>query len=525
MELKRRNNKIRLCRDESRHKGFILHMNEVVKSRRLRLEDLLASGDLNSYIKQAGRFAGRRPGIHIETGLLPRVNKAGFSHLVTQFNKKDVDSSFDISLDKAEELMTEKVDFTGDFNKLAQATQRVTKACKFPVTKFRPVTYEFAAANQVNRSASSGYPDFQKKGKVLDKMLEQAHSLTPDSEMWLWPQTRGFRLQIRPSGNTVSLKTRVMYPYPGAIILLEDTFIYPFVQHFIATDTFYVIGNSGLQLSRKLRRKLEKAKKILMSDFSNFDQSLLVAVMNAGFSVVRSQLQLTYDQSLLFEQMVAYCCTALLVSKSPGSEAYGFIKYKGMPSGSGFTNMLDTLCHAIMLEYVYPGILEDCYLCGDDNIMIFKNKSVSDFKKQFKAVFNMTVTDAKTKVTSSWTDIEFLGFRWKDGVRLVNTRLVINQALWHSDFRVDMDYYERHVARCASIFLNGKNGKDIFAKIFPDVMSDLRKNKDVRFTYLYNTQPAVTLPGVTSYTKLSGPEPGSSNESLSLHLEKGWEIR
>lgn len=515
----------KLYKNESRHKGFMLHLNEVVNKRYERLSGLLDDGSFSEVIKHAGRFAGRRPSIHIETGLLERVNKAGFSHLIEQFDPKEVKESFDTQLLEAEKLMTEKVKFNGNINLLAQATERVSLSCKFPNSKFTPVSYRFAADNQINKSSSSGYPLFQRKGIVLDKLVEQAESLTPDSSMWLWPQTRGFRLQLRTSEQKVKLKTRIMYPYPGVFILLEDTFIIPFVDHFIKNDTFYVIGRNGAQLSALLRRKLSPSKRILMADITRFDQDLLNECIIMAFSVIRSQLKLSQHEALLFEQMVAYCCTALMVSKSPSQPAYGFIKYKGMPSGSGFTNMVDTLAHAIMLEYIFPGITTDCLLCGDDNITDFRNKSLSVLKQQFKEVFNLTITDSKTKLSNTWTNIEFLGFRWKSGVRLVNTRLVINQLLWHADFRVDLDYYERHIARSASVLLNGANGKFIFSKLFPDLILLLKQGLDLRFTYLMNTQPPTRIPGVISYSKLKGPTPGSSNESLKLHLDKGWLIR
>lgn len=507
----------------ARLNGFYSTTLSKLDLRKKLLKSLLDAGQFKELIQHAGRFAGRRPSLHIETGLLKRVQIAGLSRHVQQFPNFQ-SSDFELQLNNAEKLMTTQPVFSGNIRQLNEATLRVLEACKFPETKFVPTSFEYAAENQINKQSSSGFPRYTRKGHVLNELIDQAKALNPSSEMWFWPMTRGFRIQLRKDNSIIKPKIRVMYPYPGSIILLEDSFIIPFVSHFINNNSFYVIGKNGMEISNLLKSKLASSNRILSSDVSSFDQNMLNDVIIMAFGILRTQLILTKEQAELFETMVTYFCSSLMVSKVPGSPSYGFIKDHGIPSGSGFTNMIGTLAHAIVLEYLQPGIIHECLICGDDNIVNAVSVDTKHLFENYKIIFNLPISIEKTDIYTSPLRIKFLGFNWINYVRHVDNKLVINQLLWHTDFLTTLDRYERELARGASVLLNGINGRQLFYLIFPDVISNLKRGLDVRFIYLFGYQPPSSIPGVVSYTKLRGPLP-SSSQSLALHLARGWQIR
>lgn len=88
-----------------------------------------------------------------------------------------------------------------------------------------------------------------------------------------------------------------------------------------------------------------------------------------------------------------------------------------------------------------------------------------------------------------------------------------------------MPKFEREVSRGASVLLNGKNGKDLFAKIFPDVYQNVLDLKDVRFNYMFGTQPFTTSNGVSDARILIHASKFGPDQSLALHLTDGWMIR
>lgn len=479
----------------------------------------LANGKFEENIRLAGRYAGRKPGWHIETSLKQRVINAGLGYLIQDFETL-TSEDFDSSLERAEKQMMEQGNYKLDKRKLVRAACKVRDKCKFGPEKFRRASHD-EVIEQINKQSSASFPHYRRKGQVMDLIQSSAERCLQDSEyllqVFLWPQTRGFRLQLRHELIDILRKIRVMYPYPGTIIFLEDSFIIPFVRHFIATDTFYVIGRNGGEIGKLLERRFGGSIEVTSLDVSHFDQSVVNEAIVLAFWILRSQLKLSSHEHKVFEQICLYFMSSIMVSKSKGKPVYAFVKTHGIPSGSGFTNMIGTLVHAIIVAYLEPSLLDNdkCLLCADDNIFDSANINVSKLQQRYMTHFDMTINPEKTDVFSSSRELKFLGFKWINYVRHVDPKLVINQLLWHTDFLVDLDIYERELARGASVLLNGVNGYYLFKKIFPDVISDLKAGYDIRFRYLFGTAP---LPTVSS-----GP-PGI-NESLKEHLLHGWRIR
>lgn len=506
--------------------NYYFRMMNALTERKAHLSALLARGELLPLIKHAGRFAGRTLSWHIETGLLKRVTNAGFGGYVRQFDQVKP-SEYEVSLNKAEKLMSNDIRFSGNKKKLFDATLRVIHYCKFPTTKFLPVTPEFAVENQINKRSSSGFPLFIRKGLLLTELIQQAHSVFNKQMdfIWNWPMTRGFRLQLREANNLLSRKVRVMYPYPGLITLIEDCFIYPFVEHFINNNTFYIIGKNGKQISDQIKSFKGKGK-LVGSDISSFDQNLQNEVIICAFYIIRSQLNLTPSQAYIFDCLVKYFCVSLMVSKSKGKPSYGFIKLHGIPSGSGFTNMIGTLAQAIIAEYCHPNLLKDSLICGDDNLFVLGTVKFDIFRNTFERVFNLPIDPVKTLFFSDWSNCYFLGFKWINGIRMISPLLAINQMLWHSNFMTDLDIYERELARSASVLLNGKNGSFYFRKIFPDVINSLDMGVNIRFYYLNSYAPPSKLEGVSGKFQNSSLTSESRKvESLLTHIQDGWAIR
>lgn len=509
----------------------VLHQ---IRTRKESLKSDLLAGHYNDMIKHAGKYAGRQPSIHQENGLIKRVQEAKLSHFIRDVKSPGV-QEFDSALKKAENLMSDDVVKVLDRNKLMKATFNVLRACKFPKYKFTRTSVELAANYQINKQSSASYPHYEKKGNVLEVLQVWANRVIRERwyEPFFWPLTRGFRLQLRPAenGRDIDLKVRVMYPYPGVLILLEDIFIIPFVRHFINTDTFYVIGRSGKEISSLIKKRFnhKDVRRITTTDITSFDQNVLNELIVCAFWILRSQLKLTKNDHDVFIEIIKYFCTSLAVSKVKGEPAYGFLKVKGVPSGSGFTNMIDTLVHAIALEYCIPDILSEdrTLICGDDNLFDSTGLDYKQFVLDMNEYCNLPISAEKSEHFNNWQKLKFLGFKWIQGVRYQNPYLLVNQTIWHSQFRTDLDQYDRELARGASVLLNARNGKDLFKLIFPDVVALLDSGVDVRFYYLYGTQPPSTLPGVLGYVRVKDKEilQPSVNAVLRDHLERGWMIR
>jgi hypothetical protein len=481
-----------------------------------------ANNSFDQEIKIASKFVGKRPNIVAEKGLINRVKSKGFGKYIRTFPELKAEEFYE-RLAMSEKATRENIKFKGDWTKLKQASVRVFNACKFPSKLFRPISGIQAVYKGLNHSSSSGFPKSIRKGRILDEIYSETIKVLADPfkflNIWNFPTYQGFRIQLRESEGEIKRKTRVMYPYPAIITVMELLFVAPFVEHFKIVDSFYVIGRNGGQISRLLKRKLARSKKIYGSDFSSFDQRLLNAVIICAFGVLRSQLQLNPTQQFLFENVCTYCCTSLIVSYN--GKPYSYIKDHGMPSGSCFTNLIDTIAHAIMLEYCIENVIDRCLLCGDDIIADFSGIDHTNLVSQLETIFNMIIKPEDLVIYKDSHKVYFLGFIWTNYVRNVSPLLVINQLIYHSDwisFEL-MTPYEREVSRAVSILFNGANGLYLFKRLFDDVYGMIKNGIDVKYNYLPSARPW------KGNEVRNEPYSYAPNESISSLFDNGWTRR
>lgn len=472
-------------------------------------------------------FGSYIPNLSKETGLEKRIRKTKYAKYIRSVYVER--QSFADALSASEKLFTERVEFKGNIRRLVMATVRVIESCfpqedmsNSPKTKFEPMSL-VDASKFLKSDTSSGYPYRVKKGKIIDRLIDDCNQYLefglPDP--FLYPIMSSFRLQLREKGNEISVKTRVIYPYPGSLTLLELRFIRPFIDHFTNNDTFYVIGRNGEKIRDLLisRFKHEDVKLLASTDFSSYDQTLLNEVIWMAFFVLRTQLRLTKSDSDLFDKLIDYFCCSAVNSSLKKKDQHIFLKLHGIPSGSGFTNLIGSICHAILVAYYDPKLLGQSLICGDDNLLNITSINFNDYITTLKRDFHMVISKDKCKIFRSYKTIHFLGFVWKDFVRLVSPLAVINQSIYHTDFRVDLDPYEREVARSASVLLNGQNGKEIFEQIFPEIKHELDIGKDFLIDYLSYARPPTSKLLSNSLAK------PKTLMSLRLHLNTGWFIR
>jgi hypothetical protein len=505
---------------------FFVNQKHLMVTNHKRLCDLLSSNAYNVEVSKIINRRGYQPTLTLEEGILDRISSAGFSHLV----EKDLDklittNALRQAVLKSKKVVTKPTLTNINYMELYNATARVIKACRFPRKKFTPLEGMFAFENCVNKSASSGYPLFKPKGQIRHAVLAEYRlyqRLDPMEHLFKYPSTASFRAQLRGS-EKIDVKLRVMYPITAVITLMETIFVKPFVDHFTNIDTFYSIGRTGGQIGAILKSNFKGKKKIVSLDVESFDQYMPNDVLICAFYILRRQLSLTAISERQFNFVVQYFMQSIVAYKVGKQRPQLYIKEHGIPSGSGFTNLIGTLSHAIIIEYLSPGLLSrNAQICSDDNIFSYNDNEEYLFES-YKSVFGLTVSKTKTTVTNDPTNIKYLGFKWIHFSRHIDVKLALNQCLWHSDYRTDLDKFDREVARCSSTLLNGKNGALIFANLFPDVLSALRKGLDIKFLYLRTGRPPSKLLDLTA--DHANPSNGETKNSLTQHLRYGYLIR
>lgn len=494
---------------------FFDRTSEKVSQRFTHLEKIQSDPNILAIRKSLSKKGSSLPTLSKEVGILARVNDARMSKFVRSVDRPSKADFLD-SLSNVKKETTKRVTFKGDIKRLLHSADHVRRKCKFSGTKFKRVSLEISK-DYLNASSNSGYPYMTKQSAVVNEILNDATVAFNDSTSNLWydPTICGFRVQLRRKKKSVVVKTRTIFMIPSAVKLNELTFFLPFIEHFKSADTFYVTAKTGKQISGMLKKHFQNTGpnyRLTSTDFSKYDIHIIPEVIIAAFWILRSQLHLTKQEAICFENIVTYFITSFVSSNVKGQSFDFYLKQHGLPSGSVFTNMIGTLCHAIMLEYIDSRILETSYLCSDDNIFLSSKIDLIRYQNILKELFNMTLTIQNYTHNKNFF---FLGFNWLNFIRKCDPILSINQCIYHSTYLRHLSAFDREVSRCASILTNSEDGPLYFAKLFPDIMSLLRL--DINIRYFQVGAPLITSPQGLRIPKI--------NHSLNQHLLHGWELK
>lgn len=372
---------------------------------------------------------------------------------------------------KAEELFCKRKSLTGiNTARLIKATQRVYDHINPKGIKLSALDTLTASGDLIGKSMS-GHPLHMKQSSCMAETvkLSMHFNKVKNFDYYNFPVTIGFRLQMREKQNTPVMKARVMYMLPMLVKLDECRFFRPIYELMRQNAYFYSTGETGGTISNKLKTKFsgtvqnKKDFRLTSTDFTSYDQNLPNEILVLAFSIVRGCFKLHKEEAELFERVTEYFCSSYVCYNMKNGDKSYYVKQHGLPSGSTFTNLIGTLSHAIMLEYIYPGVLDRCFICSDDNIFDSTGLDLDLYDKYMRR-FHMI---PKVESYYKGQPIFYLGFTWINFKRKLSYLLAINQAIYHTEFRTDLSEYERSVGRTASVFLNGYNGEELFKSFYP----------------------------------------------------------
>lgn len=447
-------------------KSFFVKNQKSLENRVSRLSEKVDSySQLNKIVKQRTII----PRLNKETILFNMVKRSKYRKHLRNIESPD-SNMFLESLAKARNNFTDSSDIP-HINEpaLIQAACRVLGKINPSNNRITPLTLN-QGAELLQMSSSSGFPNFKKQSLVIkDELKTLLLSLARlDFSFFDFPTTVGFRLQLRENNNQVIPKTRVIYMFPCMIKICESIFFYPLYDLVRSNASFYASGYTGAQLKRKFKATFlgyhkRKNFRLTSTDFSSYDLTISPKLIILAFAILRQCLKLSRLEIILFEFVVRYFCSSVIMSNVKGSKPEIYLKVKGIPSGSTFTNLIGTLVHAIMYEYITPNKLDKCFICSDDNIFLSSDMDLDRYSNIMKS-FGMTL---KIDNYTDHKEFYFLGFNWINYDRHVSELLVLNQIIYHTEFRTDLSEFDRLIGRCASVLLNGRNGIDLFSKLFP----------------------------------------------------------
>lgn len=233
---------------------------------------------------------------------------------------------------------------------------------------------------------------------------------------------------------TCKHKTRVVSMYDLRDVVLELQFSNPF-QKFINQKEFYAGGKSEMQISAIIHNWGVHFRKFLSIDYSSYDQTISSWLIEDAFKVIEASFILTDGQ----RKELAQVCDNFIHKDFILNEGV-LHSDKGVPSGSMFTQIIDSIVNVLVVRTYFFSINERCQMIamGDDNA-IFCSAAVSleDLSSYLIKNFGLIVkTDDKSNEgLTSKQDVKFLSRYWTQGGPWRHPNQLVSRMLFPERFR------------------------------------------------------------------------------------------
>lgn len=194
-------------------------------------------------------------------------------------------------------------------------------------------------------------------------------------------------------------------------VLLEGLIAQPLVSFFMTRDEFYYIGKDpASDVPRLIRDLAGNCHSLLVADWSAFDASVQPWEINFAFSLLY-RMCLFPDETT--RRVFMYVWTLFLSRKLAGPDGTLYLRYSGVPSGSCFTHIIDSIINWIRIRYLLKRVkcpYKAIRTHGDDSLTATSISAPDLYQmSDIGATLGWILKPEKVQLTSSANQIEFLG--------------------------------------------------------------------------------------------------------------------
>jgi hypothetical protein len=241
-----------------------------------------------------------------------------------------------------------------------------------------------------------------------DRIKERGYPLADAS---LYPCVGTTRTQS--SGYRRMPKRRVLMMYCKSLVYLENMTRKPAFDAFRTLPEF-VAWNGQKAVDAAITRLLDRNPgEILSADFTDFDVSVPFQVLNWAFKVLAACF-VSGDQDLIRFTAEAFMRTGVFLPATPRCPEgirWGEERTGGVPSGSGNTNLIDTIVNMIVFHYgaiVTGGSVEQIFANGDDAVVVLKGTNAASVSEVLGEQLGMIIKMDPSKNLVSKNHVKFL---------------------------------------------------------------------------------------------------------------------
>lgn len=266
-------------------------------------------------------------------------------------------------------------------------------------------------------------------------------------------------------------KTRLVWGYPLEMTIMESRFARPFIDEMLARRTPMAFGVSKCDLGAYIHRYIiSEPGRIVAMDYSKYDTTLSRTMIRAAFRIIATWFKPEDLEQLGWDKVVNYFVYTPIVM--PDGHLYRG-KEHGVPSGSYFTQVVDSICnvamcYALSSRFKFKLNKRSLFVLGDDVLMnVVGDVDLTQWSK-YLAKFGMQLNVDKTLLDRA----HFLGAFWDKGKPDVPIQEIVNKAVFPENYR----YYGGQPREGAESVLRSYASNYLSAvRFLPLLFADMRR--------------------------------------------------
>lgn len=380
-------------------------------------------------------------GIVVEGHLLRVFREQGFELDPERDNKSEYDPR--AVFDALERYKPADVRY--DDAVLRQAIALCYRAFGLPegMEKLKMITFDHELHSAVRLDKSSGAPAFSNKGSAFESDLRRSRRIV-EGTTTPPPCVAYHRVQHGAEGP----KTRLVWGYPLSMTLVEARFARPLIDRFLQMRTPMAFGLVKHQLGGRVLETSGKGVTYAL-DFSKYDATIPTRILRTAFEILATHFDFSEEGKVAWSRVINYFQhTPILM---PDGNVYQ--KHVGVPSGSYFTQMIDSLANYIVIQYMALLVAKEpisdrrLNVLGDDSLFSLADWVDIERFAQIAASLGMTVNVLKSGRYRDGEAPSFLGHEWHAGIpdrprSEIVKRIVFPEMPWQRD-RSSADFRAR----------------------------------------------------------------------------------
>lgn len=358
----------------------------------------------------------RTPNQHIlcEFEVYDRARLAGIDLVPARDNKSQYDPVKQMeALERYARRVPPPKDDDPDFVKAVANTFHTFGWSPDKGPKLRALPLDESIAQHLQLSKASGYPYFTSKAESFEKDLAYAQLVLAGARK-PHPCYAEARIQHGSEGP----KQRLVWVYPSSSTMVEALVARPLIDKFLKLRTPMVLGLHRYMIASRMVAIHNCPYRVAL-DYSKFDASISRQLIQIAFRVFKTWFD---DDDEVAQKAMKCVLTQFIYTRiiMPDGEVY--CKNRGVPSGSYFTQLVDSLVNYLAIQYVmwkvhrHPLANWAIMLLGDDSLFGLPHEVDLGRFAEVLASIGIQLNLSKTVKTKDEELEQFLGHTWDRGV-------------------------------------------------------------------------------------------------------------